>query len=71
MRRTSGHGSVQADEVEDSHEICDPKVTASIAKSRKDRDAGLTRPASELLCELQRGSSTPSRKHVASPPTRH
>jgi antitoxin (DNA-binding transcriptional repressor) of toxin-antitoxin stability system len=52
-------GIMAADELEDYLELRAPKVKASIAASRKDRGAGKTRAATELLAELKR---SPARK---------
>ena len=41
------------DEFEDYLELHDPKVRADIAQSRKEFEAGKSRPAEELLRELQ------------------
>jgi PHD/YefM family antitoxin component YafN of YafNO toxin-antitoxin module len=41
------------DEFEDYLELQDPKVRADIAQSRKEIEAGTSRPAEELLRELQ------------------
>lgn len=47
-------GIMAADELEDYIELRDAKVKASIARSARDRAAGKTRPASEVLAELKR-----------------
>lgn len=49
-------GIMAADELEDYLERRDPKVNASIAVSRKERGAGITRPARALLAELKRSA---------------
>ena len=46
-------GIMAADELEDYLELRNPKVKASIAASAKDRVAGKTRPAANLLAELK------------------
>ena len=46
-------GIMSADELEDYLELRDPRVKAAIAASRKDRAAGKTRPAKELLADLK------------------
>ncbi len=50
-------GIMAADELEDYIELRDAKVKASIAKSGRDRAAGKTRSASELLAELKRNAA--------------
>lgn len=49
-------GIMAADELEDYLEMRDPKIKASIAASRKDRTAGKTRQAGDLLAELTRST---------------
>jgi antitoxin (DNA-binding transcriptional repressor) of toxin-antitoxin stability system len=49
-------GIMAADELEDYLEIRSRKVKASIAASDRDRAAGKTRPAVELLAELKRNA---------------
>ncbi len=49
-------GIMSADELEDYIELRDAKAKASIARSGKDRAAGKTRPATELLAELKRNA---------------
>ena len=48
-------GIMDADELEDYLELQDPKVRRMIQKSNEDIRAGRTRPAEELLAELQAG----------------
>jgi len=50
-------GIMAADELEDYLELRNPKVKASIAASAKDRVAGKSRPAGNLLSELKRSSA--------------
>ena len=45
-------GIMGADELEDYLELQDPKVKASIRKSNKERHAGKSRPAGDLLASL-------------------
>ena len=45
-------GIMDADEMEDYLELSDPKVTASIARTRKEFVAGKGRPAGKLLEEM-------------------
>ena len=45
-------GLMDADELEDYLELRDPKVRAHIAASSRERRAGKTRPARELLKEI-------------------
>jgi antitoxin (DNA-binding transcriptional repressor) of toxin-antitoxin stability system len=47
-------GIMAADELEDYLELRNPKIKASIATSVRDRTAGKTRPAANLLAELKR-----------------
>ncbi len=49
-------GIMDADELEDYLELQDPKVRRMIQKSNEDIRAGRTRPAEELLAELQEDS---------------
>jgi antitoxin (DNA-binding transcriptional repressor) of toxin-antitoxin stability system len=49
-------GIMSADELEDYIELRNPRAKASIAKSRKDRADGKTRPAAKLLAESKRNS---------------
>ena len=46
-------GVMNIDEFEDYLELQDPKVRADIAQSRKEFEAGKSRPADELLHELE------------------
>jgi PHD/YefM family antitoxin component YafN of YafNO toxin-antitoxin module len=58
-------GIMDIDEFEDYLELQDPKVRASIAKGRQEYLAGKSRPAEDLLCELQerKGGKVTRRQH--------
>ena len=56
-------GIMDADELEDYLELQDPKVRRLIQQSNEDIRAGRTRPAEELLAELQAGFPRKNRPH--------
>lgn len=59
-------GIMDIDEFEDYLELRDPKVRAHIAQSRKELEAGKSRPIEQFLQELDRAEAP----HPARPNTR-
>ena len=58
-------GIMDADELEDYLESCNPKVKKQIAASREDAAAGRVRPAVDLVSELKgQGRKTAARKRA-------
>jgi hypothetical protein len=57
-------GIMDADEMEDYLELRSPKIKAQIRQSNKDILAGRTRPADELLRELQGAPTKSSRRRT-------
>jgi PHD/YefM family antitoxin component YafN of YafNO toxin-antitoxin module len=55
-------GLMDADELEDYLELRNPKVKAQVRQSNLDIRAGRTRPAEDLLSELQPSTANPSRR---------
>ena len=53
---------MDADELEDYLELRDPEVKAQIRQSNLDIRTGRTRPAEDLLHELNANSAKPSRR---------